>query len=342
MFLYCITPYKKLECNFIKVGICEDISLLKGRYVTYYGDSCRYYYVNVETKIDEKNIHKKLKDLGLHLENELFVFNKEHDFYFYTKILKEFELTKTSEYKNKIVSNLNKDNIYTLRKNNIFDFIIYIYKKPLDKFEDKKIISYFKKNDIENLWKSYLDFCINNKQFYESRNILKKNIQSLVYYDNPTIYKCYKIDFKMDKIIVKKIDLKNKYIKYKNKMILLLLYQYIKVKRKKISRYIEYMIKVPLHVDIIQNIIQKNKISCENKQNLINTNNKKKHKKLKKKKYIMEYKGFCIIIKSLVIDKNGNHFRCIPDVKKGIDNYIDYNNNKIYDKPHIMYYYVCK
>lgn len=73
MFIYCITPYNKIECNFIKIGICQDIDILKYRYKTYYGDSCRYHYVKVGDKKIETDIHEYLKSIGNHLENELFL-----------------------------------------------------------------------------------------------------------------------------------------------------------------------------------------------------------------------------------------------------------------------------
>jgi hypothetical protein len=48
---------------------------LNKRYGTYYGSSFRYYYVELSDKISENNIHENLRNLGLHIENELFIYN---------------------------------------------------------------------------------------------------------------------------------------------------------------------------------------------------------------------------------------------------------------------------
>lgn len=184
MFLYCITPYKKMKCNFIKVGICENIELLKGRYITYYGENCRYYYVKIKDKKEELKLHIKLKGMGLHIENELFLLNDEYDFYFYIQMLKKFEIYNSEDF----IKKIQYDDIHTLKKNNIFDFIIEMYKNIIfleNKKADNIIITYDKKCDMEKLWKCYLNFCINNKKYYNTKGILKKTIQSMVYYDNP-------------------------------------------------------------------------------------------------------------------------------------------------------------
>lgn len=69
MYLYCSSPYGKLKSNFIKIGISTNIESLKSRYSTYYGSSFRYYYIKVDDKTFENNIHEELKQLGLHIEN---------------------------------------------------------------------------------------------------------------------------------------------------------------------------------------------------------------------------------------------------------------------------------
>lgn len=308
MFLYCISPYRKLESNFIKVGSCEDITSLKTRYVTYYGYSCRYYYVKIINRNDE----------------------------------------------NKIIKNNENEDIYILKRNHIFEFIIYIYENTNDN-KNKMIIKYYKKEDMEDIWKKYLTFCVNIKQYYNTKTILKKYIQSVVYCDNPTIYKNYKIDFKINEINITNLKyINNKYIRCKNKLKILLLYEYIKLKRKSyinISNYINYMINIPLHENIVQNIIRnikKNKEinNCEKPTICINENNKKINNKLRKKKYIMEYKVLCSIINIKIIE-NSNIFKCFKcincnnncirynKIKNSICKLIDYKNNKIYNKEEI-------
>lgn len=239
MFLYCITPNNNVMCNFIKIGICKDIITLKSRYITYYGDSCIYYYIKVINKSDENNVHEKLKKLGLHLENELFILNKEYNYDFYKKILKEFEK-----------SDSNSD-IYTLKRNFVLDFIIYIYKKKL-KFENEYIINY-KKDRYEEIWKTYLIFSINTNKYITDKRILKKYIQSMIYCDNPIIYKNYNIDFNSNEIIIKRLNFnKNKYKRCKNKMKILLLYQYVKIKKEIIENN-----RYNMEYGILCNVIKK-------------------------------------------------------------------------------------
>lgn len=175
MFLYCITPYKNLKCNFIKVGICDDIVLLKNRYKTYYGDNCRYYYVKIKDKNDENNIHIKLKILGLHIENELFLLNNEYDFYFYVQTLKEFEIYNFKE-DNLIRTDENND-IYVLKRNNMLTFVIEMFGNVMIKNNEtinNLSIYYDKKHEMERLWKCYLNFCIKNKKYYNTKSVLKK------------------------------------------------------------------------------------------------------------------------------------------------------------------------
>lgn len=256
MFLYCITPYKKMKCNFIKVGVCENIELLKGRYMTYYGENCRYYYVKIRNKEEETQIHIKLKNLGLHIENELFLLNEEYDFYFYIQMLKKFEIYNSED---NFIKTTPGDDIYILKKNNMLDFIIEMYKNIIileNKIVNSIIITYDKKCDMEKLWKCYLNFCINNKKYYNTKSILKKNIQAMVYYDNPIKYKNYKIEFKMDEIIVTEFNnIKKKYTRCINKMILLFLYNYVKIKRENHEKIINYIFyDVNKEIDIISNI----------------------------------------------------------------------------------------
>lgn len=85
MYLYCVAPYGKLKSNFIKIGFCSDFESLNRRYITYYGSSFRSYYVKISERKVEKDIFNKLTKLGLHLENELFIYNKKYDFYFMYK-----------------------------------------------------------------------------------------------------------------------------------------------------------------------------------------------------------------------------------------------------------------
>lgn len=332
MFIYCISPYKKVECNFIKVGICEDITLLKSRYITYYGNSCRYYYIKIKNRNDENNIHDKLKRLGLHLENEIFLLNKEYDFYFYVQILKEFEIIDLEEKPIKIIIN---ENIYILKRNHLFDFLIYVCEK-LFGADNKTIIYYSKKNKMEKIWKHYLTFCINIKQYYGSKSILKKNIQSIVFGDSIINHKNYKIEFKINEIIITNLKyINNKYVGCKNKIKLILLYEYIKIKRNKhdkIINYVKYMIYIPLHEKVIQKIVKNisSKIKEEEKNKLIN-------KKLYKKKYIMEYKNLCKIIKIKVINDNQDYFKRFTKIEKDINKHIDYNLNKYLKKKDIIF-----
>lgn len=208
MFIYCITPYNKLESNFIKIGFSEDISLLQKRYSTYYGKCCRYYHVRVKDKMAEVNIHNKLKDIGLHLENELYTYNKIYDFYFYIKMLKKFE------HFNELIIN-RKDETDLHENNHIFDFIISLFEilNPLKKinieFKNKSykfyknenlIIPYFSNSDIEELWKYYKNCYINSDIFYKSIEIFKTKMKLMTYINKPIIYKKYKISFKTNYI----------------------------------------------------------------------------------------------------------------------------------------------
>jgi hypothetical protein len=79
MYIYCILPFGKLKSNFIK------IESLKRRYGTYYGSSHKSYHIRVNCLSLESIIHKKLKDMNLHIENELFMYNELYDFNFYVQ-----------------------------------------------------------------------------------------------------------------------------------------------------------------------------------------------------------------------------------------------------------------
>ncbi len=204
MYLYCITPYDKIESNFIKVGICENISIQKNRYNTYYGESCRYHYVEVDDKSYENIIHNELKNIGVHLENELFLYNKKYDFFFYTQILENIRKSANIS----ILSNTFQDKNYVHKQRHMFDFIVDTFLKISKKegikstFTNEIIISYNNKNDIEKLWLYYLAFCIKNKQIYKSKNVLKNNIQSMIHYEGPEKHENYKIQINVNEIIV--------------------------------------------------------------------------------------------------------------------------------------------
>lgn len=156
----------------------------------------------------------------------------------------------------------------------------------------------------------------------------------MVYCDNPIIYNNFKIELKINEIVVTNFNDKDKYIRCKNKLKLLLLYQYIKLKNEKVKQkiydYIKYMINIPLHENLIQDIIKNNIKNC--------SNNKKINNKLRKKRYIMEYRILCEIIEKEVIIKNKKEksVKYISKLHINIDDYIDYNKNKICDKTQIM------
>lgn len=192
----------------------------------------------------------------------------------------------------------------------------------------------------------------------------------MIYYDNPINYKNYKIEFKINEIIITNLKyINNKHIKYKIKLKLLLLHEYVKIKRKKrndeMVNYIKYMINIPLHENIIQDIIKN--ISKEKEPNNlkfnstinnnneiikydnilhVDKNNKKINNKLRRKKYIMEYKNLCKVIKIKVIE-NPKNFKCSKckvnncsgynKIKNNICKFIDYDKNKLYNKEQISF-----
>jgi hypothetical protein len=47
---------------YIKISICINIDSLKKRYATYYGSNFRYYYVEVDDKTYENDVHEELKN----------------------------------------------------------------------------------------------------------------------------------------------------------------------------------------------------------------------------------------------------------------------------------------
>lgn len=92
MYVYCICPDGKLKSNFIKIGSCKNFESLKRRYSTYYGLSHKSYYIEVNNSSLEKIIHKNFKNMDLHIENELFIYNENYNFNFYKQKIKELIL----------------------------------------------------------------------------------------------------------------------------------------------------------------------------------------------------------------------------------------------------------
>lgn len=136
MYVYCISPSGKLKSNFIKIGFCTDFNSLKNRYSTYYGSNHIYYYVKVESKLQEIFIHNKFKELKLHIENELFIYNDEDDkcnYNFYKQKLVEF----SEEYeKEKIKFNENNKTLNIIDDEN--EIIKYIDKLTIS---EKSVIA---------------------------------------------------------------------------------------------------------------------------------------------------------------------------------------------------------
>lgn len=222
MYLYCVVPYGKLKSNFIKVGICIKIESLNKRYITYYGSSFRSYYVKINDKCCEKVIHEKLTNLGLHLENELFIYNDIYDFYFYTQELNKFgNEIKTKNDKNNIMVLENQIGIiYNYKQLHIFEFIIYIFKTNT---KENKINVYLKKSDLgwnyykllendikynnfKKLWVYYLSFCNKEKQYFKTRNKLIEYIEAIGLNNNKLEYNKYEIKYKEDIIKIKTIE----------------------------------------------------------------------------------------------------------------------------------------
>lgn len=201
MFVYCILPDGNLKCNFIKIGYCINYKNLKKRYSTYYGSDLKIYYVEVKTKNTEKYIHEKLKNKGLHLKNELFIYNDIFDFDFYSQVLNEFDC--------------NYD-IYKCKQEHIFKFYQYINIRNIDKkvykmkkedkewkyFEEIKSIIYLNNSNIEIIWSYYLSFCRSQfKQYYENKEQLKDYIKRLFLNKESIRYKNCVLENKKNKII---------------------------------------------------------------------------------------------------------------------------------------------
>lgn len=151
MYLYCIAPYGKLESNFIKVGFCTKIESLKKRYSTYYGSSHRCYYVEINHSCYEDKIHQKLKKMGLHIENELFVYNRVNDFYFYVQQLNEVKSNEFDYCINNVKNTKEKFQQLTINNYSNNEFMLFIDKYKSIHYKDvcgnknniKKIIDWF-------------------------------------------------------------------------------------------------------------------------------------------------------------------------------------------------------
>lgn len=224
MYIYCICPYGKIKPNFIKIGSCTNINSLKKRYSTYYGLSHRSYYVKVDNNSFETIIHKKLKDMNLHIENELFIYNEIYDFYFYIQQLNELKNNKNDE-DNKINNIFNKlsissdeseddynfdyDKYYVEKQIHIFNFLKYLFKRKISnkdiyyniKIYNGKFEYYQDSNFIvfhldKKLWIYYLSFCdIQDEQFCKKKKKLKELIQSMVINVNEVVFKGYCFKF---------------------------------------------------------------------------------------------------------------------------------------------------
>lgn len=188
MFIYCIKPNDKINCDFVKIGYCSNIESIKKRYTTPYGSNFICYFINIDTIQGEKIIHNRLKYLKLHLENELFLYNKEYNFHFYINELTKLEL----DFKDKLEDHIlmNRLNTDLNKKIHIYDFLIFflnkfipIYKKKYDKIESNYYKIYYKKYKYNNelninfLYSEYLLFCYKlSNQICNSKNKLKEKI----------------------------------------------------------------------------------------------------------------------------------------------------------------------
>lgn len=222
MYIYCIAPYGKLESNFIKIGFCTKIETLKKRYTTYYGSSHRSYYIKVKHSTYEDIIHKRLKALGLHIENELFVYNKVNDFYFYVQQLNELNSIESKIIKNDKVNNSKNivkklNNIDVMFKKININPVNIKYKLLIDEYKpmNYKDICGNKKN-IDNIinWFSNWDNHKNKCMLLSgpigigktlSIELICKNLKyDIIYYNNENL------DF-----LIKKTDNKSIYNKRK-------------------------------------------------------------------------------------------------------------------------------
>lgn len=198
MFVYCILPEGNLKCNFIKIGYCVNYENLKKRYSTYYGSDLKFHYVKVNNKNTEKHIHEELKKRGLHLKNELFIYNDKFDFDFYIKVLDEFDC----DY-----------DLQKSKKDHFFTFFIYISIKNINKkvYNIKKEYNEYKyleeiESTIDNynnemIWSYYLLFCKTQfKQYYKNEEQIKDYINLLLLNKKSIKYKNFTLEIK-DNII---------------------------------------------------------------------------------------------------------------------------------------------
>lgn len=205
MYIYCIKPDGLLKCNFIKIGFSEYIESLNKRYSTYYGCGCKYYYVEIFDKKCEHYLHVYLKELGLHLKNELYICNKTYNFYYYITILEKININ----FGKKIDKRLNKNNYnnnikkYNYKSRHFFDFLIHYFNKKSKDVKYKVILKNINKFDV--FWNEYILFCniISNKIF-KNKDKFNEFIQ-IMKLDNIIKYKNFLILIENDKIIIKKI-----------------------------------------------------------------------------------------------------------------------------------------
>lgn len=185
MFIYCIVPGGDLKCNFIKIGTCIDSNSLYKRYNTYYGSDLNIHYVSVKNKNVEKCIHNKLKTLGLHLKNELFIYNEIYNFDYYVNIL--------DEYKNDHLDHIFEFFAYICNKkmNNI-TYIMEKYKEKWKYFEKIESFIYYNKHEFKKIWMHYLMFCDTQLiQVFNRKNELKHyiiNMNKTIFINKPYIF----------------------------------------------------------------------------------------------------------------------------------------------------------
>lgn len=212
MFVYCILPDEILKCNFIKIGYCINSETLKKRYSTYYGSELKIYYVKVKSKNIEKYIHEELKKKGLHLRNELFIYNDRFNFEFYSGVLDEFDCNY---------------NFYKCKQEHIFKFYIYISTININKktynikkednewkyYEKIESIIYVNNSDIEMIWSYYLLFCrYQFRQYYKNKEQFKYYIKSIFLNKENIEYKNCILEVKENEIkntIINNIDFKD-------------------------------------------------------------------------------------------------------------------------------------
>lgn len=158
MYVYCIYPSGKLKSNFIKIGFCTDFNSLKNRYSTYYGSNHIYYYVKAESKLQEIFIHNKFKELKLHIEKELFIYNDEDEkcnYNFYKQKMIEF----SEEYeKEKIIINENNKTLKIIDDEN--EIVKYIDKLTIS---EKNVITKINNPNVKNDKKT-------DKEYYNLKN----------------------------------------------------------------------------------------------------------------------------------------------------------------------------